>query len=379
MLHFKIALRFLKSSLSQTILIVFGIAVGVSVQIFIGSLISGLQSDLINTTIGNSSQITIKSDNYLDNYQDIETYLDENKEIKKVTPVISGAGSAVNNQISEPVVFLGLSNSDENIYDVKNKLISGNMPSNNSEVVLGEELFKLLDLSLNDSVILTVPLVGENTFKVVGTFDLGVSSLNKTYMVFNLETVQSFLNEENKVSRIEMQVSDVFSAANTAKEINKHFNSSYTVTNWEDENEDLLSGLTAQSSSSLLIQVFVSISVVLAIASVLAISVEKKQRQIGILKAMGMTDKGTSKIFLFEGLILGFFGALFGVALGLLLNFSFTTFALDSSGKPVVSINFEPKLVAIIAVVALLSSALASLIPARKSKKLSVIEVIKNG
>ena len=325
MLHFKIALRFLKSSLSQTILIVFGIAVGVSVQIFIGSLISGLQSDLINTTIGNSSQITIKDENYLDNYQDIETYLDENKDIKKVTPVLSGAGSAVNDLKSEPVVFLGLENSENNIYDVKNKLVSGNMPMNNSQVVLGEELFNLLDLNLNDDVLLTVPLVGENTFKVVGTFDLGISSLNKTYMVFNLETVQGFLNEENKVSRLEMQVNDVFSASSNAKEIKEHYNSSYIVTNWEDENADLLSGLTAQSSSSLLIQVFVSISVVLAIASVLAISVEKKQRQIGILKAMGMTDKGTSKIFLFEGLILGFFGALFGVGLGLLLNFSFTT------------------------------------------------------
>ena len=57
MFPFKIALRFLKSSKGQTILIVLGIAVGISIQIFLGSLIGGLQADLVDTTIGNSSQI----------------------------------------------------------------------------------------------------------------------------------------------------------------------------------------------------------------------------------------------------------------------------------------------------------------------------------
>ena len=56
-----IALRFLKSSKGQTILIVLGITIGVSVQIFIGSLIDGLQVSLVDKTIGNSSQITIVS------------------------------------------------------------------------------------------------------------------------------------------------------------------------------------------------------------------------------------------------------------------------------------------------------------------------------
>ena len=57
----KIAVRFLKSGKGQTLLIVLGIAIGVSVQVFLGSLIGGLQKSLINTTVGNSSHITILS------------------------------------------------------------------------------------------------------------------------------------------------------------------------------------------------------------------------------------------------------------------------------------------------------------------------------
>ena len=55
------ALRFLSSNKGQTLLIAFGIAIGVSVQIFIGSLIQGLQISLVDTTIGNQPQITIES------------------------------------------------------------------------------------------------------------------------------------------------------------------------------------------------------------------------------------------------------------------------------------------------------------------------------
>lgn len=58
-LPFSIALRFLKSSKGQTILIAMGIAIGVSVQIFIGSLIQGLQKSLVDTTIGSQPQITL--------------------------------------------------------------------------------------------------------------------------------------------------------------------------------------------------------------------------------------------------------------------------------------------------------------------------------
>ena len=57
--EWKIALRFLKDGKAQTLFILLGIAVGVAVQIFLSSLISGLQENLIDTTIGNRAHITI--------------------------------------------------------------------------------------------------------------------------------------------------------------------------------------------------------------------------------------------------------------------------------------------------------------------------------
>lgn len=155
--------------------------------------------------------------------------------------------------------------------------------------------------------------------------------------------------------------------------------SSLKVENWKDLNASLLSGLNGQSISSLMIQVFVLVSVVLGIASVLAISVAQKSRQLGILKAMGIRDRIASLIFLLQGFILGIFGAILGVGFGLGLAVAFTKFALNPDGTPVIDLFIDPQFIAISALVALAAATLAALIPARSSSRLEPIEVIRNG
>ncbi|HNX46800.1 MAG TPA: FtsX-like permease family protein, partial [Anaerolineaceae bacterium] len=117
----------------------------------------------------------------------------------------------------------------------------------------------------------------------------------------------------------------------------------------------------------------------LGIASVLAISVAQKSRQLGILKAMGIRDRIASLIFLLQGFILGIFGAILGVGFGLGLAVAFTKFALNPDGTPVIDLFIDPQFIAISALVALAAATLAALIPARSSSRLEPIEVIRNG
>ncbi len=150
------------------------------------------------------------------------------------------------------------------------------------------------------------------------------------------------------------------------------------VDNWKDQNAALLSGLNGQSVSSYMIQIFVLISVLLGIASVLAITVVQKSRQIGILKAMGIQDGNASQIFVLQGFMLGIGGAILGILLGLGLAYAFTRFALNPDGTPVVPLYIDPAFIALSAGVAVLVSTLAALIPARKTSRLDPIEVIRN-
>ncbi len=380
MLPLQIAFRFLKSSLGQTILIVLGISVGVSVQVFIGSLIGGLQNSLVNTTIGSSSQVTVTSDNYFSSYEDYKNEIEAIDGIDDISFALDANGTIIVDTETSPVLLRGLSlDLAEGIYGLEEKIVEGRLPNNLNEIIVGQNLLDDLSLAVNDDVTVSIPLIGESTVTIVGVYDFNVSSINSLWIISNIETAQTVLQTEDVISKIEMQVSDVFTADSIALEVERVLPSDLTVSNWIADNAELLSGLQAQSSSSLMIQVFVTISVVLGITSVLAITVIQKSRQIGILKAMGIKDRTASLIFLSEGFILGIFGAIFGVLLGLLLTYMFSTFALDADGNPVVPLLIDPQFITISAFVALFSASLASIIPARRSSKVSVIEVIKNG
>lgn len=382
-LAFKIAWRFLTSSKGQTVLIALGIAIGVSVQVFIGSLISGLQASLLDTTIGSSSQITIKANERNGRIEEYEAVMNTIAETQPSVTFVSAAADAPGfirlGDDTFPVLARGFAfEKAEGIYKLNAALQEGTLPGPD-EVVLGKDLVQEAGIQLGDTVELVTPLGTARAVTVSGVYDLKVSSLNKSWLIAELPLVQSVFGYGDTVTSIEMQVDDVFAADTIAGAIASTLPEGLTAENWKDANAALLSGLNGQSISSLMIQVFVLVSVVLGIASVLAISVLQKSRQIGILKAMGIKNLSASMVFLFQGVILGTFGAILGVSLGLGLAVSFTMFAVNPDGTPIIELFIDPAFIAVSGLIAVAAATLASLIPARRSSRLDPMEVIKNG
>jgi lipoprotein-releasing system permease protein len=382
-LAFGIAKRFLTSAKKQTIVIILGIAVGVSVQVFIGALINGLQANLIDTAIGTQSQITISHETrgqFIDDYEDLLVTLDANDDIAIASPSISTEGVMSFNGQNINVSMKG-ENLDRasKIYRYDERLTESNsvLPNQTNEIILGIGLKDLLNVNIGDSIsYLDTNSNSTSSLTVTGFVDFKSLRLNNSSVITLLSTTQSILNmEDDQVFSIEMQVNDVFAADEISQDIKSVINNEpYSVVTWIEQNQDLLTGLEGQSISSLMIQIFVIISVVLGISSVLAITVLQKSKQLGILKAMGIQDKDASKIFLFEGLLLGVFGAILGILLGIGLLYAFDVFA--DTGIP---ITIDPGFLLLSAGIAITASTLASLSPAIKSSKLSVIEVIRNG
>ncbi len=384
-LAFKIALRFLKSGRGQTILIVLGISVGVAVQLFIGSLIQGLQINLLETTIGSSSHITINPTNEektIDNYDRVlyETNI-SSPEIINISPAVDGPSNLDYEEDIVQVLIRGFNIEDaDKIYKINSNIYEGRAPERKDEVIIGKDLALKSGLKLGDDAVIITPGGGSLKLNIVGLYDLKVASINETWLITSMETAQDILSIDDKITSVEMQVKEEFDADIIAKDL------SYTlsqedlkVDNWKDQNQSLLSGLNGQSVSSVMIQVFVLVAVLLGISSVLAISVVQRSRQLGILKAMGIQDRDASLIFVFQGLMLGVIGAFLGIALGFGLLIMFTKFAVNPDGSPVVPIYINNGFIALSGLFALLSATIASLIPARISSKLNPIEVIKNG
>lgn len=378
-LAFNIARRFLNYNKGQTLLIVLGIAIGISVQIFIGLLISGLQDSLIDSTIGSSAHITISSQTRGENFDFDNSYLNELKENKNFTHVgmsVSGPAFGVFDEKSQSILFRGLDSEVLDINNLESKIIEGSLDIDKG-IVIGKGLAEQLEIGLNDFLTIQ-PINNSSTdFKVTGIVDFKVAALNDSWVISKPDIVQDVLLIDNQISAIEIQVDEVFSADVYAADLTVP--SGLSVIDWKAQNEELLSGLNGQSVSTYMIQVFVLVSVVLGIASTLAITVLQKSKQIGILKAMGIKNSQASLIFMFQGIILGFLGGLLGMGLGYGLLEMFSTFAKNSDGNPIIPITFDLQFILLSGSIAVVSSFIASLIPARKSLKLSVIEVIRNG
>ena len=211
------------------------------------------------------------------------------------------------------------------IYKLDEKLIEGNLPSSSMEILLGKNLVQELGFKIGDKISFLTPDGRYMEPKLVGVFDLKVASLNKSWSISTIDNVGEIFEKEGSLSTIETQIEEVFDADIIAKSLDSYLQEfELESSNWKVQNEELLSGLAGQSASSIMIQVFVLLAV-LGIASVLAISVIQKSRQIGILKAMGIKDKDASLIFLFQGLLLGVIGSIIGTGLGISFSYIFST------------------------------------------------------
>ena len=380
-----IAFRFLKSGKGQTILIAVGIAIGVAVQIFIGLLISGLQASLIDKTIGRSPQITITNVDDTRQISDVESLvakLEASKEsISDITVAADGSAFLSFSDKSAPVLLRGLDlTKSDGIYRFSEAVYEGGLSLKDNEVMIGKDLAQKWGVKVGDNVEATLPTGEKAQFVVKGLYDLKVASVNSSWVITTTTASQKFFGYGQGVTSVAMKAKDAFSADTVAKALSTEISdSSLSFTDWKSQNEQLLSGLNGQSISSIMIQVFVLISVVLGIASVLAITVMQKSRQVGILKAMGLTDRTSSLVFLFQGLFLGIMGAVIGVIFGVGLCYMFATFAKGSDGTSIVPVTIDAAFIAFSAGIAVVSSILASLIPAAKSSKLNPIEVIRNG
>ncbi len=384
MLSFKIAVRFLKYGKTQTILIVLGISIAISIQIFVGLLIGSLQKSLVNNTVGNSPHITISSDTEVTAIRDWKQITQSiyNLRITKGLAVSASSNAFVKGiNTDQPVILKGFDfEQADSIYNFSDAIYEGEPYSSNREVLIGRELQEETETIIGDrlQVILTDGTV--NTFTIAGFYDLGVASINKTWILTTLTTAQRILGFYNRVSSIDLTVNDVFAADSIATRIDNSLNNEdLKVVNWKELNQDLLNALSSQQLSSIIIQAVIIISVVIAIASILAIIVLQKSRQIGILKAIGIKDTTASLIFIHQGFIIGLIGSVLGITMGLGLLYAFNSFTSDPEGDSIIKLYIDYRFIFWSWLIALMSSILAGLIPARKSLQLDPVEVIREG
>jgi lipoprotein-releasing system permease protein len=380
MLELRIARRFLWRSKGQSLLIVLGIAVGIAVQVFVGSLITSLQDSLVETTVGSSSQVTMQpaeGDDSLSFSPEMRSQVEADSRITAVAPVQVVSALIPVGDGGSPVVAKGGAFADlDSIYKLSDSLIAGQATLAGDKILLGKEFVEDNALTPGDAVELVLADGSRVTATLEGAFDLGTRAVNQQSVFMGLEQASAALGRsQEQVSAVEMQIDDVFASQEVAADLSAQF-PEVQVVEWQETNADLLSALQSQSTSSIMIQVFVIVAVMLGIASTLALSAVQKTRQIGILKALGMKDARTGLVFLYQAGILGVVGTVLGLIISLALIEVFSAIARqgDSGLFP---IEPRPSFILISAAIGIGVALVSAIIPYRKTSRLDPIEVIQ--
>ncbi len=375
MLSFKIAARFLKSSPGQSALIIAGIAVGIATQIFVGSLITSLQDDLIDSAVGSSPHITLTAadDEATVSGELATTVVKDEPLVSTAVPVRTLSAIFSSGEDSVPLSITGADAAGlDTIYKLSDRLVSGTYRLGEGEALVGTIFADTYGVAEGDTFELLLPSGSIAELEVSGVFDLGQATANERVAFIDAGSAAEALDlADDEYTAVQIQLTDVFASAEVAKRLASE--NDVEATEWQAENEQLLSGLSAQSGSSAMIQAFVLIAVALGIASTLAISAVQKTRQIGILKAIGMGDAAAGRIFLWQAALLGAGGTLGGIALGYGLIALFGLVPVPFSIRP------EPGFIALSAAIGMTVALLSSVIPARSTSRLDPIEVIQNG
>jgi len=397
-----VAWRFLREGRMQTVLIIVGVAAGVAVIAYISALITGLQGNTLNKTLGAQAHITLRALEdvvtparvatpgataltetqprvqrlrSVANWQALLPLLEQRPEIASVSPMVSGGGLALRGEATQAIALLGVElDRYDRIVGLRGKVVSGTARLEPGEAIVGRELASDLGVRVGDRMTVNTGNVSDS-FRVTALVDLGVKDLNRRTVIVPLRAAQSLLGLPGGATVLEMQVRDVWVADATARDLRAEF--PFKIESWQESNAQLVAALNAQSVSTAVIRGVVLIVVVLGIASVLVVSVVQKGREIGILRAMGATRGQVLRVFLVQGAVVGALGSLLGVVLAVALIWLFTTFVRGSDGLPLFVITLPVKTAVQVALLATVCGVLAAIAPARRAAALDPAQAIR--
>lgn len=409
----QLAKRHLQSGGGQTLLIVGGVAIAVTLVIFITGLIQGVQESIMESVTGALPHVIATArerepraptsipgsegamvipkrqkrewqPDRIDNWQAIDRQLLRYPHVVAVSPGAQGQALVEQAGVQASVqVVAGMPERVEAIIGLSKDLIAGHfLELESSEVVIGYRLAEDLKAKLGDRLRLTAAGGTSETFRIGGIVSGGDERLDLGTVYMTLRAGQSLFGTGRTVTSFQLKLDDLFKANEVADAIEQSLG--LDTDTWLKQIPDLQQGLRAQDATSLMISAFSLIAAGFAISSVLIVSVLRRSREIGILKSMGARSRQIMLVFTLEGLGIAAIGSVVGAGIGTGLISVLRLIKLPpqvpgQEGRALFPGTVTVQLVVGTVLIAILITVIAAVLPARQAARLDPVEVIQRG
>ena len=400
-----IAKTYIFSNKKLTAVAVLGVLLGMSVYIFMNSLLVGFDKSSNTSIFRNTSHIRVYKDDEISkpliNHSEsksiivnpkvvpinntiinpnlvMETILKQ-KKVTVVTPQVNTSVFYNNGKSQISGISVGIKPDEANLmYDIKSFMVDGNfdlLKSNPNGIIIGSGVAEKMNLAINDNLNLTSSKSINRTFKVVGIFKTNNSITDKTKSYINLSASQQLLKQGNNyITDINVNVIDPEIAEKVAEKLTQI--TGYKAEGWKQANETLM----ATNKMRKMIITFVSFTILLVagfgIYNILNMTVSQKINDIAILKAMGFKGKDVIRIFVTQAISIGIMGVIGGVIMATILITILKRVYLggDIGYFP---IDYEPQKFVQGVVIGLIITFFAGYIPAKKAANVDPVDILR--
>jgi lipoprotein-releasing system permease protein len=395
------AIRFLKEGRMQTVFVIVGVAIGVAVIVFMWSLMTGLQLNFVKQMLASQPQIQLlptdetarplrsvagvveaatiqqpaQRPRSIDQWQNVLRLLRRRSDVVNASPTVAAAGLAVRGDASRSIALTGIEPEEYfKIVGLPEYIVLGHPTLTSEDIIVGMELAKDLSVTLGDKLNVTAAGGVTRALTVSAIFDLGNKGANARSTFVSLRTAQTLAGLVGGVTTIDVTVTDAYEAERIANSIQA--STGVRADSWIKTNAKFFEIIRTQNISFGSIEFFVGLSVAFGMASVLVVSVIQRSKDIGILRAMGTTRYQIVRVFLLQGGVLSFCGAVLGSLLGAGGVLLFRTLMKRADGTQLFPLVLDAKLFVTVIVLATITGFAAAVIPALRAARLDPVEAM---
>jgi lipoprotein-releasing system permease protein len=311
-----------------------GIALGVAALLVVLSVMNGFEKEVTARMLSVLAHVEVMAaDGSMPDWQRVEQQALRNPEIVAAAPFAEVLGMLLRDDTMKPVVIRGvLPEAEARVSEIAQQTHARNLKAlqpGSSNVVLGSELARSLDVKAGDKVRLLVAAPGassqpgqistrQQVFTVADVFDSGNYQFDSALAFVHVADAEALQGLTAPVG-LRLRLADMYAAPKVAVELARGLDERFLVRDWTRVNATWFAAVQSQKR-----MMFVILTMIIAVAafnlvSTLVMTVRDKQADIAILRTLGASPASIMRIFVIQGTLVGVLGTLLGVAFGVLV------------------------------------------------------------
>ncbi|HMP77625.1 MAG TPA: ABC transporter permease [Kiritimatiellia bacterium] len=381
------------------IISVLGVLLGVAVLVIVLSVMSGFDDMWRTKILSFNAHLTVSGYEVVEDADALIAEIEAVPGVAGAAPLVQGLVFLQKGDRVHTPIARGIDPAHEHkVSRIPEHMKRGEFSVEDDQVVMGLDLARQIGAAVGDTVLVYSPqrfveadeVYLPEEFTIAGLYDLGMWEFDIGFILTSLDRARDLYKMDSGVHAIQVMTDDPFRAEEVKRRLAEVLPPIYRITTWMEQNRQLFAALRVEKNMMFFLLIFITVVAAFGITNTLITVAVQKTREIGLLKALGFSNRSVMAVFIWQGWIEGALGTVLGVGTGLLvlryrnnlLNLLSSRFDMELFPKELYHLNEIPATVSfsdigIVAASVMVICTLAGVIPAYRAARLDPVRALR--